>query len=594
MSQNTKVLSVYMLCTAGLALTFLLGTQVYERFASAQATTELVEQFVYGTNCSNVRSYGGSTWEQYLYQVCTGPKLQPICYPTMYPPADLSNPGGLLIYFHGYSACPSSAIPYAEYMSSQHNFYVYNFLFPGHGRLYNDCVIPSECADGYPTESLPVTKQAYIDMVKQAVSIVRAEVQRLNLTGKTIAVSGLSHGGAAAAYAAAISGGLFTHQLSINAFYGISDVGVDDLQYKCQAEGTATDTCVLSALNATLQTFGVNVSAAEAAADITNVAVQTFLSQATAVELGFYEKWALVMNIVRNQLGLLIENRNLLPANLTSFMDGNWGWGDFCVLSMEKAGRGGMCSFKIKNMLAAHSFAQYALAQTRVSVKSTNVQYMTVERDGPTRLSLEWQGAQAADRNGAPVHMCMFRIATGCTEFDDDLCGVPHSCMDPADEILHPPYNIYWQPFIFTQSSAFLINKQSSIGVASFNGTNTAQCVSTSLYTPNPLLVGYILRGGILQLADNGFVATGAMDTLIFGSLVSSLAQPAWAVSSIRLETGNSQNKFLVEVPDYVEPVLIEMITNGSMSSLSLVPVVGYYQESSQKTFTPPAMTEIS
>jgi hypothetical protein len=540
---------------------------------------------VYGTSCSNARSTG-SSWEQYLHGVCNGPKLQPTCYPSMYPPVNVSAPAGLVVYYHGFSACPSSAIPYAEYMSGQHNFYVYNFMLPGHGRLMNDCVSPSECADGYPTESLPVTRQAYVNMVQESVSIIRSEVQRLNLAGKIIAVSGLSHGGAVAAYAAAIGDGLFTHQLSVNAFFGISDIGIDDLQYQCQPEGTSTDLCVMNALNDTMMLFGVNATASPATAEIANIAVQAFLKQATAIELGIYEKWAYVMNIVRNQFGLLVEERSLFPANLTSFMENIVGWGPVCPLQYAQ-GRGGMCNFQVKHALAAHSFGQYALAQTRLTPKTTNIQYMTVERDGPTRLSLEWQGAQSAARNGASVHMCTFRIATGCTEFVDDNCGVPHACMDPDDE-LTPPKQMYWLSYLFNQAAAFITNKQTFIGVPTFTGNNTGQCVVQSLSSPDPKLVAYVIRGGILQLADNGIVATGVADAAIFASLMTQLSQPEWAISSIRLEAGGSENKFVVVVPDYVEPTLIELITNGTMSSLAFNPIVSYYQESTQKLFVPP------
>jgi hypothetical protein len=578
------------LCAAGVVLTVLM-VLIYEfgiKTTPSSKTTDSGSQpepVQAGLNCSIFNS-SGTMWEQYQYHVCTGPKLQPKCFPTMYQPANLSATAGLLVYFHGFSACPSSAIPYAEYMSSQHNFYVYNFLFPGHGRLYNDCVVAGECADGYPTESLPVTRQAYVDMIKQSVEIIRSEVQRLNLSGQTIAVSGLSHGGAAAAYAASISEGLFTHQLSINAFFGLSDGGIDDLQYQCWAEGTDSDVCLLRALDASMFLIGMNSS--DSASNITSSAVQSFLNQTTAIELGVFEKWAYVMNILRNEVATLTEYRSLLPAFVTNFMENVIGWGDFCVLSMQEAGRGGFCNFKIKNVLAAHSFADYALAQTRLTPKSVNVQYMTVERDGPTRLSLEWQGAQSAARNGAPVHMCTFRIMPDCTNFTDDLCGVPHSCLDPSDEILHLPYEIYWQPFIFNQSAAFLTNQQDSIGVQEFDGYNIGQCIAQSLFDPDPKLVTYVIKGGILQLSSFFLVNSGTLDAAIFESLISQLNQPSWAVSFTRLESpDNSKNNFLIEVLENVEPTLIEMITNGTMTSVAFIPIEGYYQESTQKTFLP-------
>ena len=66
------------------------------------------------------------------------------------------------------------------------------FLWPGHGRFYGDCKDNDHCADGYPTDTLPEDRKAYIDTVRTAVHVAQQEVETLKL-GKEAVIAVMGH-----------------------------------------------------------------------------------------------------------------------------------------------------------------------------------------------------------------------------------------------------------------------------------------------------------------------------------------------------------------------------------------------------------------
>jgi hypothetical protein len=75
--------------------------------------------------------------------------------------------------------------------------------------------------------------------------------------------------------------------------------------------------------------------------------------------------------------------------------------GDSCKTQVE-AGRGGLCSFRFRNIVTAHSFSQFVLKQMGSAQSIAHrTQIIEVERDGTIRNSLSLQAAYSFARQGS-------------------------------------------------------------------------------------------------------------------------------------------------------------------------------------------------
>jgi hypothetical protein len=143
-------------------------------------------------------------------------------------------------------------------------------------------------------------------------------------------------------------------------------------------------------------------------------------------------------------------------------------WGDQCI-KQGKRGRGGICSFRLRNLFAAHSFAEYARQLTGSSRSAqAPVQFVTVERDSSTRNSLILQAARNQIRvsdNENDISFCFHRIVPNCElEGTGNECGVPHSMLSRPESELVPPFELYWEEDIQGNSTHYF-QKGTPMGV---------------------------------------------------------------------------------------------------------------------------------
>ncbi len=164
---------------------------------------------------SEVRSPNGlsaeanALWEQHVQDETAGKKIQPACMPRFYP----ANPDvprrGMLMFFHGFTACPQQYFAISERLSAQ-GFDIFLPLMPGQGREPFDG--PQGVKDNF--YDLPTGKdfpryQKFVDSMNTLASKV---------PGPRV-ISGLS-GGAALATGAAIYGqGIWDRILVYSPYY---------------------------------------------------------------------------------------------------------------------------------------------------------------------------------------------------------------------------------------------------------------------------------------------------------------------------------------------------------------------------------------
>jgi hypothetical protein len=86
------------------------------------------------------------------------------------------------------------------------------------------------------------------------------------------------------------------------------------------------------------------------------------------------------------------------------------------------------------------------------------VQFVSTERDGSTRNSLNVQAAQNEIRAnaGENIFFCIHRIVPGCnlTGSGND-CGVPHSMLSRSEQELASPFELYWEDDIQGNSTRY-------------------------------------------------------------------------------------------------------------------------------------------
>lgn len=216
------------------------------------------------------------------------------------------------------------------------------------------------------------------------------------------------------------------------------------------------------------------------------------------------------------------------------------GWGSQCENDRFNQSRGGICSFKIKNLLAVHSMGQFSISAAR-QIQNARIQYVTVERDGATRNSMVFQAAQNAALKNVPVSACMFRITPNCLPIDNS-CGVPHSMIAPADNLGVTPFNMYWESRVIQASVQFFDMVVNDTGSDAWNSDRTV-CVKQNLFTPDVNLVGPIPRG--VKLITNA-VATSVAEALV-NNVIRAISnatgiQQTWliALSDILIESGKA------------------------------------------------------
>lgn len=152
-----------------------------------------------------------SLWKQYVAKTTKGASLQPGCEPMRVSPPSSVPYRGVIILFHGFTACPQQFHELSSTLAGA-GFEVLLPLLPGHGRVpqRNGSAFIDDISD-LPTG---YTKGRYADLGKEMNSIARAS------TGTRI-VGGLSLGGAVATSAMIDAPGLYARGLLLSPLFQI-------------------------------------------------------------------------------------------------------------------------------------------------------------------------------------------------------------------------------------------------------------------------------------------------------------------------------------------------------------------------------------
>ncbi|KAL7575155.1 hypothetical protein ACA910_018648 [Epithemia clementina (nom. ined.)] len=430
-------------------------------------------------------------WEDYLCSLPPMTELQPQCYP-QFVKSNHDNAKtkkkkkkkkkakkngsrkSLVVAFHGFTACPDS---YREFTEAfvRSGFDVMVPLLPGQGRVQGSCIGndintylpgPENCAGKYQIGDIPINLQGYVDWVAMINEIV-VEEKVLEQYDAVYAI-GLSMGGPLASFAVNTAPqGLYHKLFLMNPSYAASSPPLDRQFIACQKSGVQD--CTTLVLQGAIQSIqgglannddaedrgsgGIGEALAANAPAINALLVDLQVRYGSLTEL---EKYSLVQYALRRLLTNTVENLgSLQSAELQSKIENSvYSWGPQCELERQN-GRGGICTFRLLNVLAVHSFGQLAhrTLGLHASSQPPRWQMVTVERDSISRNSLSAQQAASVIGVSSPVvknkrggSQCMYRVA--CPLDSDEFqtapndCGVPHSMMSRAEQELAG--ELYW------------------------------------------------------------------------------------------------------------------------------------------------------
>lgn len=153
-------------------------------------------------------------WQTYVKKASAGVSLQKGCEPTRFsPPANVPY-RGVVILFHGFTACPQQYFELSPRLAAE-GYEVLLPLLPGHGHVpqRNGSTIVDDVSD-LPTGA---TKARYADIGRQMNDIARAS------TGTRV-MGGLSLGGAVATAAIGAAPGLYARALLLSPLFAIPGV----------------------------------------------------------------------------------------------------------------------------------------------------------------------------------------------------------------------------------------------------------------------------------------------------------------------------------------------------------------------------------
>lgn len=173
------------------------------------------------------------------------------------------------------------------------------------------------------------------------------------------------------------------------------------------------------------------------------------------------QKYSIVQFTIRRLLTTIVENFEQLPGPAKDLVGNSvYSWGPQCEVERNN-GRGGVCSFLTRNILAVHSFGQLALRTIglETSVKPKAWQIVATERDAVSRNTLVVQAGLSLNKKAfvskSRGELCMYRVVCSLDGTGND-CGVPHSMASRAEQELKG--ELYWIEDLIQGSLNFFMN----------------------------------------------------------------------------------------------------------------------------------------
>jgi len=385
---------------------------------------------------------------------------------------------GLVVYFHGYSAC-AEQIRYVAPHLNDGCLDVIAPTMPGHGGGIMNCAAGDHCdvdiggGQGFDLRELPTHAHGYRRYVWRVNRLVRDERDhRASQTGKrvrhlTVAAMGLSFGGPIAQYAIMSWRGLYTKNLAVNPYFGVGP-DIDPTLLDCERD----------AMTARQEQGWFGGDWRERELDCRHRKIMDWLSEAgVAGESNMILDWVAARNgrFERKLMKTLVQLSDVyghLDASridippLKALLDGQMTWGENCG-PIRAGAQKGICAFKTAHLLATHSFAQHVLVQgtSRSSYSFPDTQIITTQKDGRTRNGLTYALARHLKNTWMPwapdVSMCMYRGGT-----------VPHANLDKPGG--------WWNGHLYGQVTHFLTG-DGAVSAELTSNINAAECSALPL-----------------------------------------------------------------------------------------------------------------
>lgn len=382
-----------------------------------------------GLDCNEDSFFGGLNFGRVACSLArrTGPKtMQQNCLPRMWMPAEGKPVKGVILAFHGYTACPDTYLDTGARLAAD-GFYVFAPLNPGHGRLRIEKYCNNqtvECTQFDVIDELPTNGEIYAEWVEQVVKDLKEDSATLELPlAAKYGVLGLSLGSALTTYALSIDGGFFSHGLIVSPYYGINLPNDPEGVEACSGK-TITDEgwydCLRSFRGSGIEPFLGYIGVMASKFAPADYALSDFES---------------INNLVRFALakggstpGLQKEFQNpMISGMISAVQEAGHGWGHGCEVQRGN-GRGGYCTFKLKNYFAVHAMGQKALLSAD-NISTRRFSAITVERDGAVRNGLVAEVLKKAEakRTGMKtiVGSCVYPVQQGS--------GTPHACFSRVE-----------------------------------------------------------------------------------------------------------------------------------------------------------------
>jgi hypothetical protein len=350
-------------------------------------------------------------------------KFQTLCQPQRIFPGGANSyanlkPGsvnGIIVLYHGYTACPDSVGAVAAKLQSD-GYVVLAPLTTGHGvnRGFG-CSEANVCVNDDNPSFLPTTKKGYIDFVDWSLKMLSQEASLIPASARSasffIGTGGLSVGGALATLSASRPNTPVQKSVLVNPFYTVSIPGLDFKLLQCQGDSNP-DQCLfganknyVDAVNTILQpnygnlTLLVNIASA-ISPELKSILQPTVLSAANVVKT-----YPVIMNTIWKTFDGIAESPDLMENSL---LNSPYPWGPSCIQVNKE--RGGYCTTKARNFFAIHNFGSFAISQSKNIPTSTKIHLLISERDGFSRDGLASTLVSKLQANGNIASKCTFLL----------------------------------------------------------------------------------------------------------------------------------------------------------------------------------------
>jgi len=386
---------------------------------------------------------------------------------------------GLVVFFHGYSACSEQAESVSEILATN-CVDVLAPTMPGHGHAAAwcgdggvECDVACGNGMGWTHETLPTHRSAYDTFAREAHQTILRELNhRASVTGRStsdleISLIGLSFG-APMALDISLMGGArhYARQLLVNPYLALGDETIDQSKIDCEAliasgENTA-EACEREAVGAWLAPAGVDISDPNGSGN----GIARYLGGVS----GDNVVRSLFTNLAKlsDAVGASFQGRQEASEGaIAGVMETTQEWGGVCN-QIWTEGRGGFCKFKYKHYLSTHAYSLHAVVDAQQwgawSWGLPTTQIITTERDGKTRNGLTFDLAQHLHSvNPDKVSMCMHKFQAGTDRSDagqywNDENSMPHANLKGTRAA-----GRWWEAHLFENVRRFTLGEQTSI-----------------------------------------------------------------------------------------------------------------------------------